>query len=145
MHRWGAFPLGPCSSPVSTDRSSPFSLPVPGALQAVLGPAEAAMPELLRGKGRACGHRPSCGPGRSWAFREGIMSFWGQEAHFTSAACVCVSLCVNSQSTKLFRLLKPQYWSRTPPANARDLRYVGSIPGSGRSSGEGNGSPLQCS
>jgi len=31
---------------------------------------------------------------------------------------------------------------KNPPANARD---VGSIPGSGRSPGEGNGNPLQCS
>ena len=29
------------------------------------------------------------------------------------------------------------------PANARDERDVGSIPASGRSSGEGNGNPLQ--
>ena len=32
-----------------------------------------------------------------------------------------------------------------PPANAGDLRDAGSIPGSGRSPGEGYGSPLQCS
>ena len=31
------------------------------------------------------------------------------------------------------------------PANAGDLRDVGSIPGSGRSPGEGNGNPLQYS
>ena len=31
------------------------------------------------------------------------------------------------------------------PSNARDLREVGSIPGSGRSPGEGNGNPLQYS
>ena len=31
------------------------------------------------------------------------------------------------------------------PANAGDLRDVGSIPGSGRSPGGGHGSPLQCS
>ena len=31
------------------------------------------------------------------------------------------------------------------PANAGDMRDVGSIPGSGRSPGEGNGSPLQYS
>ena len=31
------------------------------------------------------------------------------------------------------------------PANAGDIRDVGSIPGSGRSSGEGNGNPLQYS
>ena len=31
------------------------------------------------------------------------------------------------------------------PASAGDIRDVGSIPGSGRSPGEGNGNPLQCS
>ena len=31
------------------------------------------------------------------------------------------------------------------PANAGDLRYLGSIPGSGRSPGEGHGNPLQYS
>ena len=34
---------------------------------------------------------------------------------------------------------------KNPPANARDLRVVGSIPGSGRSSGGGHGNPLQYS
>ena len=32
---------------------------------------------------------------------------------------------------------------KSPPANAGDIRDVGSIPGSGRSPGGGNGSPLQ--
>ena len=31
------------------------------------------------------------------------------------------------------------------PANAGDMRDAGSIPGSGRSTGEGNGNPLQYS
>ena len=34
---------------------------------------------------------------------------------------------------------------KNPPANAGDLRDVGSIPGLGRSLGEGNGNPLQYS
>ena len=34
---------------------------------------------------------------------------------------------------------------KNPPANARDLREVGSVPGVGRSSGARNGNPLQCS
>ena len=34
---------------------------------------------------------------------------------------------------------------KNPPANAEDARYVGSIPESGRSSGAGNGNPLQYS
>ena len=33
---------------------------------------------------------------------------------------------------------------KNPPANARDTRDTGLIPGSGRSLGEGNGNPLQC-
>ena len=34
---------------------------------------------------------------------------------------------------------------KNPPANAGDSRDSGSIPGSGRSPGEGNGNPLQYS
>ena len=34
---------------------------------------------------------------------------------------------------------------KNPPANAGDTGDVGSIPGSGRSSGEGDGTPLQSS
>ena len=32
---------------------------------------------------------------------------------------------------------------KNPPASAGDVRDVGSIPGSGRSPGEGHGNPLQ--
>ena len=32
-----------------------------------------------------------------------------------------------------------------PPADAVDIRDVGSVPGSRRSPGEGNGTPLRCS
>ena len=34
---------------------------------------------------------------------------------------------------------------KNPPANAGDVREVGSIPGSGRFPGGGHGNPLQCS
>ena len=34
---------------------------------------------------------------------------------------------------------------KNPPANFGDIKDMGSIPGSGRSSGEGNGNPLQYS
>ena len=34
---------------------------------------------------------------------------------------------------------------KNPPANAGDIRDIGSIPGLGRSPGEGNGNPLQSS
>ena len=35
--------------------------------------------------------------------------------------------------------------AKSPPASAGDLRDRGSIPGTGRSTGEGNGNPLQSS
>ena len=34
---------------------------------------------------------------------------------------------------------------KNPPANAVDIRGIGSIPGSGRSPGKGNGNPLKYS
>ena len=34
---------------------------------------------------------------------------------------------------------------KNPPANAEDAGDLGSIPGSGKSPGGGNGNPLQCS
>ena len=34
---------------------------------------------------------------------------------------------------------------KNPPANVRDTRDLGLIPGSGRFPGEGNGNPFQCS
>ena len=37
----------------------------------------------------------------------------------------------------------PDGSSKNPPANAGDVRDVGSIPGLGRSPGIGNGNPLQ--
>jgi len=36
-------------------------------------------------------------------------------------------------------------WYKNPPANAGDIRDMGSIPGSGRSPGGGNDNPLQYS
>ena len=33
---------------------------------------------------------------------------------------------------------------KNPLANAEDIRDAGSIPGSGRYAGEGNGNPFQC-
>ena len=34
---------------------------------------------------------------------------------------------------------------KNPPSNTGDIKDVGSVPGSGRSSGGGHGNPLQCS
>ena len=64
--------------------------------------------------------------------------------------------------TSVIFLLYTRVWAsqvalvvKNPPANARDMRdlgsihgpgrFPGSIPGQGRSPGEGNGNPLQCS
>ena len=41
-----------------------------------------------------------------------------------------------------FKIIYSAQWLKNPPANSGD---VGSIPGSGRSPGEGNGNPLQYS
>ena len=52
---------------------------------------------------------------------------------------------------KLFKWVLIQWASqvasvvKNPPANAGDIRVMGSIPESGRSPGEGNGNPLQYS
>ena len=48
----------------------------------------------------------------------------------------------------LLKILTPWLWGamvKNPPANSGDARDVGSIPGSGRSPGDGNGNPLQYS
>ena len=47
----------------------------------------------------------------------------------------------------LYTFLDPQVVLvvRNLPANAGDIRYVDSVPGSGRSPGGGNGNPLQYS
>ena len=51
-----------------------------------------------------------------------------------------MSLCqAGSQASQVTLVVK------NPPANAEDLRDVGSIPGSGRSPGGGHGNPLQYS
>ena len=49
---------------------------------------------------------------------------------------ICIHICRNSQVELMIK---------NPPANAQDLRNVGSIPGSGRFSGGGNGNPPQYS
>ena len=45
----------------------------------------------------------------------------------------------------MFRASQVALVVKNPPASDGDGRDVGSIPGSGRSSGEGNGNPLQYS
>ena len=89
--QWGPFFRGLVCHLYPLIGSSPFSLPVPGALQGVLGPAKAAMPELLRGKGCSCGHRPSCGP-RSPGYpgRASCPSGAGRLSLLLGCVCVCV-------------------------------------------------------
>ena len=56
--------------------------------------------------------------------------------------------CQARGTLNLLKILTPQLWGaavKNSPANARDPRDVGSIPGSGRAPGEENGNPLQYS
>ena len=53
--------------------------------------------------------------------------------------CVIGLLYLDVQASQVALVVK------NPPANAGDVRDVGSIPGSGRSPGEGNGNLLQYS
>ena len=53
--------------------------------------------------------------------------------------CVIGLLYLDVQASQVVLVVK------NPPANAGDVRDVGSIPGSGRSPGEGNGNLLQYS
>ena len=48
-------------------------------------------------------------------------------------------LCITTRASLVALAVK------NPPANAGDTRDTGSVPRSGRSSGEGNGNPLQYS
>ena len=62
--------------------------------------------------------------------------------------CVCVCVCVNLYMYVCVCVVgggasQVALVVKNPPANARDLRDVGSIPGSGRSPGEENSNPLQ--
>ena len=54
--------------------------------------------------------------------------------------------CQAMGTLNLLKILTPRLWGamvKNPPANSGDARDLGSIPGSGRSPGEGNGNPLQ--
>ena len=56
-----------------------------------------------------------------------------------SLSCDCLPIGNYGASSQVALVVK------NPPANAGDLKDVGSIPGLGRSSGEGHGNPLQYS
>ena len=52
---------------------------------------------------------------------------------------------VESSSKRQIRVSQVALVVKNPPANARDLKDMGSIPGLGRSPGAGHGNPLQYS
>ena len=52
---------------------------------------------------------------------------------------------VESSSKRQIRVSQVALVVKNPPANARDLKNMGSIPGLGRSPGAGHGNPLQYS
>ena len=62
---------------------------------------------------------------RSWSKKQkgGMVSLWSS---YIGASQVAIAV-------------------KNPPANARAVKDTGSVPGLGRSSGEGHGNPLQCS
>ena len=101
--------------------------------------------------GRVCGRSRDLAVGWSlvWykGWREtglgGTGTSWEEERHKED---------ISGQKSCLLETESKYYWCwaslvaqmvKNPPANAGDARQVGSIPGSGRSPGEGNGNPLQ--
>ena len=70
-----------------------------------------------------------------------VTTYTGKESE---KVCVCVCVCVYISPHHINGL--PQWLSRKESAcNAGDTGDAGSIPGSGRSPGGGNGNPLQYS
>ena len=61
------------------------------------------------------------------------------DCHISITSGFTVGQCLGGETFQVVLGVK------NPPANAGDVRDVGSIPGSGRSPGEGNGNPLQYS
>ena len=60
-------------------------------------------------------------------------------------AIAMLSIMIIITSYILFGASQVALVVKNPPANAGDIRDVGSVPGSGRSPGGGHGNPLQCS
>ena len=58
------------------------------------------------------------------------------DCHISITSGFTVGQCLGGETFQVVLGVK------NPPANAGDVRDVGSIPGSGRSSGGGNGNPL---
>ena len=117
-----------------------------GLMDHVAGRQEPGPPEYPRDPD------PAFPAGHAFATWKGMMPLHSQEMlqprH--TPRCTCVS-SVCAQSLRGVRLFAPHRWSprvlvvKHPPANAGDVRDVGSIPGLGRSPGRGQGNPLQYS
>ena len=61
------------------------------------------------------------------------------DCHISITSGFTVGQCLGGETFQVVLGVK------NPPANAGDVRDVGSIPGPGRSPGEGHGNPLQYS
>ena len=61
------------------------------------------------------------------------------------APCIYYYLLILTTSIHLFRTSQVALVVKNPPANAGDIRDMGSIPGWGRSPGGGHANPLQYS
>ena len=75
-----------------------------------------------------------------WATGEAHVSVYTRILHL--CVCFCTRVIVY-RHTIFICIAQVALTVKNPPANAGDLRDASSIPGLGRSSGEGNGNPLQ--
>ena len=74
--------------------------------------------------------------GAWWATVHGVAKSWTWLSDEAQNTAHTQFLPLTSQTAQ---------WSKNMPANAGDRGDTNSIPGSGRTPGEGNGNPLQCS
>ena len=113
------FALWPCFLSVFVYLFLLFISPVPGALQGILGPAEAAVPELLWGKRapgpnqRCSGHGPHLAVPQWTPCQKGTAFFCslGSSVYLRGAClrvCVCVCVWIHIKKKKILSLLKTQ-------------------------------------
>ena len=126
--------------------SPPRASPTPASLPLSLGPAGALYLDILGFSlfiPASSPRLPEGGGGEYLApFEDSSLSlFFFKDSH-TPALVSCPYLRERIWMNGLPRLAQ---WVKNPPANARDAGDTGLIPGSGRSSGGGNGNPLQYS
>ena len=101
-----------------------------GCMRQVLGPGALGRPRGIGWRGRWKGGGSGWGiPVYPWLIHVNV---WQKPLQY----CKVISLQLIKKNIKKKKNL---------PANAGDLRDMGSISGSGRSPGEGQGNPLQCS